>query len=207
MSWNIRALVVAAIAAFILIAPPGLRWSADVTAAGVAAVAPAQEQVESPVREQAAEPAAESQAADNPEIQAPINYTGTTVKVKRARTETTAVNIGFPGLWRTLTNATLVHVIPAFTSDLFNVSLSAECTKFGGGQARIRVLDNGVAMQPYDGFRIFCSSGLPATYTATWSRRPPTSAVNVAHTLTVQFMNSAGSVTIDDWNFELVVYN
>lgn len=206
MSWNIRALVVAAIAAVLLVVPPALRWSVDVTAATTTGLAPAQEQAAAAAGQEqslSAEPAAQEDA----DIAAYLAYSGGVVRGKRARTETLAVNIGFPGTWRTLPNATLQYFVGAGTTELFNASLSAECTKFGGGHARIRVLDNGVAMQPYDGARVFCSSSLPATYTANWTRRPPASLFGVWHTLTVQFLNTAGSVTIDDWNFELVVYD
>jgi hypothetical protein len=196
MSYHVRALIVAATAAVVMMMSPAVRWSADVTAATAAVAAPAQEQVPSPTAN-AQEPADAGTEA------VLLAYTGGAVEGKRARTETTAVSIGSPLFWRPLPNAILGHSVPLLDSDLLNVSFSAECTKLGGGQARIRVLDNGVPMQPYDGAQVFCSSLQTATYTGTWTRRVGPGA----HTIVVQFMNTAGTVTIDDWTFELVVYN
>jgi len=195
MSYYARALIVAAVAAVVMMMPPAFRWSADVTAATAPVVSPAQEQEAA-----AQDPASAVQAGQEAVM---IAYSGGAAKAKRARTETTARNIGSPLFWRPLTNATLSYTIPFLTSDLLNVSFSAECSKFGGGAARIRVLDNGVAMQPYDAGQVFCSSLSPATYTGTWTRRSAAGA----HTIVVQFFNTAGSVTLDDWTLELVVYD
>jgi hypothetical protein len=102
-----------------------------------------------------------------------------------------------------LLGATLSYTVPAGTSDLFNVAFSAECTKFGGGTAHIRVLVDGVPMEPSDGFQTFCTSAVPATHKGNWVGRVEAGA----HTLQVQFRNTAGGVTVDDWTFELVVYD
>jgi hypothetical protein len=202
MSYYARALIMAALAAIVMMMSPA-KWLAGVTAATITAASPAQEQAP-PAAAAAQDPAASTQAeADGVTTAALLAYSGGVAKAKRARTETVAVSIGSPLFWRPLPNATLSYSIPFLTSDLLNVSFSAECSKFGGGQARIRVLDNGIAMQPYDGAQVFCSALSPATYTGTWTRRAPAGA----HTIVVQFMNTAGTVVIDDWTFELVVYD
>jgi hypothetical protein len=140
-------------------------------------------------------------------------YSGGFVRGKRARTQTTGQVINESAGWVNLNGATLSYTIPANTTDLFNVTFSAECRLINsvppGDYVRIRVLDNGVPMEPYDGFQAFCSANGYATHTGTWVRR---SAAGV-HTLQVQFwIVDAAPVgvlqaSIDDWTFELVVYD
>jgi hypothetical protein len=97
--------------------------------------------------------------------------------------------------------------VPAGTTDLFNVAFSAECTKILGGSARIRVIDTVgavvVALEPYDGAQIFCSSASAATHKGNWVRRVGAGT----HTLQVQILQTGGQTLIDDWTFELVVYD
>jgi hypothetical protein len=134
------------------------------------------------------------------------SYSGGVVRAKRAKTQTTATF--FPStLWTTLPSSTLSYTVSAGFTELFNVAFSAECTKTGGGVLYIRILDNGVALQPYDGFQVFCSSASTATYKGNWVRRTPVSTVAITHNLVVQFRVSSGSATIDDWTFETVVYD
>jgi hypothetical protein len=94
---------------------------------------------------------------------------------------------------------------------LVNVAFSAECAKFGGGPLYIRVFHraNGIPqppVEPYDGFQSFCQPSSYTTHKGNWVRRVGAGT----HVLQVQFWNPgpAGSVgSIDDWTFELVVYD
>lgn len=126
-------------------------------------------------------------------------------KVARTQTAPTVFSALFVWLRPSPTLSTsLPWTVASGTTDLFNVTFSGECQKFSGGQLRIRVLDNGIPMEPYDGFQVFCSSSLPATYTGTWVRRVGAGA----HSIQVQFLNSGGGAgVIDDWTFELVVHD
>jgi hypothetical protein len=135
-----------------------------------------------------------------------ITYSGGAAKAKRAVTQVTATTFSSTA-WTTLPLSNISYTVSAGLVETFNVSFSAECDKSGGGFAYIRVLDNGVALQPYDGFQVFCSSANLATYKGNWVRRTPLSFVAVTHNLVVQFRMSAGSARIDDWTFELVVYD
>jgi len=134
-----------------------------------------------------------------------LGHSGGPVRGKRAITQTALSAIGAPGAWVSLPGAALPLPVAAGTSDLFNVSFSAECQKIGGGVTRIRILDTatGLFLEPYDGFQYFCNSPLPETHTGTWVRRMG----GGAHNLVVQFNNTAGGVNIDDWTFEIVVYD
>ena len=69
--------------------------------------------------------------------------------------------------WVNLPGATLAYAVPAGTTDLFNVAFSAEGRLFNGGGddcVRIRILDNGVPMEPYDGAQAFFSADAYATH-------------------------------------------
>jgi len=144
---------------------------------------------------------------------------GGPVRSKVARTQTTASALAEGAVWRNLPGAVLSRVVPAGTSDLFNVAFSSECqvrSAGAGDTARIRIAHfvNGVAVapiEPYDGDQRFCSSANPvATHAANWAQTVGPGN----HTLQVQFMtvdflpnNGAISTLIDDWTFEVVVYN
>jgi len=130
-------------------------------------------------------------------------YSGGTVRGKRAITQTTATSITADNVWVTLPLSTISWFVSTGTTELFNVAFSAECSKTGGNFLRIRILDNGIALQPYDGFQVFCSAPTFATHKGNWVRRVGAGF----HNLTVQFFQGAGSATIDDWTFELVVYD
>jgi len=136
-----------------------------------------------------------------------FSYSGTFVRRKLARTQTAGSQISAANAWVTVPGAILSYAVPSGTSDLFNVSFSAECAKILGGAARIRVIDtvSGVvfALRPYDGGQAFCSSASVATYTGTWVRRLGAGT----HTLQVQINQTGGVTAIDDWTFELVVYD
>ena len=135
-----------------------------------------------------------------------FGYSAGPVRGKRALTQTAAANIAAVGAWVTLpTSVPIPWPVPAGTTDLFNVSFSAECQKLGGGQARIRILDTvtGLPLEPYDGLQVFCSINAPQMHAGFWARR----MAGGAHNLVVQFFNTAGSVVIDDWTFEVVVYD
>lgn len=141
-------------------------------------------------------------------------YGGGPALGKRARTTTTAMTFGETNGWVTLPGS-LTWVVPAGTTQLFNVSYSAECRLFNGGGddwLRIRVVDIvggvGTPLEPYDGQQAFCSADGYATHTGTWVKR----AQSGVHTLIVQMWIFDGApaevVTawIDDTTFELVVY-
>jgi hypothetical protein len=137
-----------------------------------------------------------------------VSHAGAAAKVIRAKTDTGPTAFAAPlNTWTTLPNSTLSFLVGTGISEVFNVSFSAECTKAGGGQIRIRILDNGVPLHPYDGGQAFCSSSLPATHTGNWIRRTPVAPAQVLHDLVVQFLVTAGAATIDDWTFQLVVYD
>ena len=104
---------------------------------------------------------------------------------------------------RSIPLSTISYIVPVGTTELFNVAFSAECAKNGGNFLRIRVLDNGVPMEPYDGFQVFCSAPTFATHSGLWVKRVGPGL----HNLVVQFLQNAGNATIDDWTFEVVVYD
>jgi hypothetical protein len=140
-------------------------------------------------------------------------YSGGYVIGKRAKTQTTAYTFGESGSWLYLPGGSISWTVPTGTSDLFNVAFSAECRLIGGvlpnDRIRIRVLDNGVPLEPYDGQQAFCSADGYATYKGNWVKR----AAYGYHTLRVQFWIWDGlpygnlSGYIDDWTLELVVYD
>jgi hypothetical protein len=139
---------------------------------------------------------------------------GGAVKRKLAKTQTAASVIPETPTWVNLAGATLAYTVPAGTSDLFNVSFTAECrliNAVGLDYLRIRILDTttGVPLEPYDGAQAFCSANGYATHTGMWSKRMSAGV----HNLQVQFwiLNAPGggglSAWIDDWTFELIVYD
>jgi hypothetical protein len=139
-------------------------------------------------------------------------FSGGPVRGKRVRTQTSPSTINESGTWVTLPGATLPYTVAAGTSDLFNVAFSAEARLFNGGAddwVRIRILDNGIPLEPYDADQRFFSDNAYATYKGNWVRRAP--AGN--HVLAVQVWIFDGApleflqAVIDDWTFELVVYD
>src|SRR5262245_39166865 len=168
MPSTIRVLLVAAIAALLMFAPPEFRFSAGTTA-----------------------------IAQDPAPSVLTVFSGGAVEGKLARTQTTAQAFGASAFYSNVTSATLVRFVPSGDSDLFNVSFSAGCTKSLGGSLLIRVLDNGVSMQPADGTQVFCSSPSTATYTGTWVRRSSGAIfTGTNHTLQVQVRATAGVATL-----------
>jgi hypothetical protein len=147
----------------------------------------------------AQEPADSVDTSEN----ARYTYSGGAAKAKRAITQTSATSITADNVWVTLPLSTISYFVPLGTTEMFNVAFSAECAKFGGNYLRIRILDNGVPLQPYDGFQVFCSAPTYATHSGLWVKR----AGYGVHNLTVQFLQNTGSASIDDWTFELVVYD
>ena len=146
-------------------------------------------------------------------------WTGGVVRAKLVRTNTAAVALAEGPVWRPVANATLSRFVPAGTTDLFNIAFSAECQvrSLGNGDtARIRIAHfvNGVQVapiEPYDGDQRFCSSVNPlATHKGNWAMRvgAGTHVVRV-EIMTVDFApdNGAITTTLDDWTFELVVYD
>jgi hypothetical protein len=181
---SLRVLLCTATAALVMIAPPEFRLSTGATAIA---------------QDQGPAPAALS------------IFSGGAVEGKMARTQTTPQLFPITAGFVNVLSATLTRFVPALDTDLFNVSFSAVCRKTAGGTLLIRVLDNGVPMQPYDGFQAFCFSTTLtptlATYKGNWVRRASGSLLGLTHTLQVQVRNTAGNASLDDWTFELVVYN
>ncbi len=149
----------------------------------------------------------QEQVTSSPPEAGYLFFSGGGVRGKRVRTQSSASQIGSPGAWVTIPGAILAWTVPTGTADLFNVAFSSECTKVLGGSTRIRVIDTVsgtiVALEPYDANQVFCSSASPATYKGNWARRFGAGT----HTLQVQVNNTAGFVLLDDWTFELVVYD
>ena len=147
-----------------------------------------------------------------------FTWVGGAVRGKVARTYTSP-SVLSEGAWRRVSGAAVSRVVAAGTTDLFNVSFSAECQVRSLGNAdtaRIRIAHfvNGIQiapMEPYDGDQRFCSSVNPlATHKGNWARRvgAGTHALYV-EILTTDFAPDNGiiSTVIDDWTFELVVYD
>jgi hypothetical protein len=173
------------------------------------------------VQAAAAEQVASEQATAEP--QSPEQFAGFSslsggpVKAKLARTQTTGSALA-EGAWRPLPGAVFTRTVPLGASDLFNIAFSAECQvrSLGSGDtARIRIAHfiNGIQVppvEPYDGDQRFCSAVDPvATHAGNWARRVGPGV----HTLQVEIMpvdfgpdNGIIVATIDDWTFELVVY-
>ena len=142
-----------------------------------------------------------------------FGYIGGAVRAKRARTNTAATLFNESVGWLNLPNATLTYFVPAGVgTELFNVAFSAECRMVNASQfdyLRIRILHNGVPMEPYDGFQAFCSANGHATHKGNWVKR--VGAGN--HVLQVQFLIldaapvAVVQAVIDDWTFETVVHD
>ena len=149
-----------------------------------------------------------------------FRYTGGAVKMKAAATQTEPTTFAEGG-WFGLPSAVLQATVPAGTTDLFNVSFSAECRLLGAGAGdyvRIRIVDTvtvgGVFvsrtnLEPYDGAQAFCSADGYATHKGNWVHK----AGEGRHTLVVQFgivdapLDDDLRAWIDDWTFELVVHD
>jgi hypothetical protein len=143
-----------------------------------------------------------------------IRYKGGPSKAKYAITQTSPTRFGETNTWVNLPNAVIPNISVPTTptdGDLFNVAFSAECRLVNGAPddwLRIRILDNGVPMEPYDGQQAFCSADSYATHKGNWVKRVRPGN----HTLVVQFWildNAPAEILgalIDDWTFEVVVY-
>jgi len=156
----------------------------------------------------------QEQAAVDPQA-GTILYGGGPAVGKRARTTTVATTFGETATWFTLPGS-LTWVVPAGTTQLFNVAYSAECRLFNGGgddYVRIRIIDVvggvGTPLEPYDGAQAFCSADGYATHKGNWVKR----AQQGVHTLHVQVWIFDGAPAevltgwFDDTTFELVVYS
>lgn len=141
-------------------------------------------------------------------------FSGGYVEGKVARTSTTVQTFIQSASWKDLPDANLTWTVPALDFDLFAVTFSARCQLYnasGLDAVRIRVLDNGVPMEPDDGSQVFCSSPRPVTYTGNWVKR----AFGGNHTIQVQIWavdlppGGGGGLTafIDDYTLELVVHH
>lgn len=188
MPWKLRVLIVTTIATMLLVASSETRWAAGVTTARAAEAAVIQDQ----------------EAGPAPAVL--LAFSGGAVEGKRARTQTTPTSLP-SGVWTTLPGAALIWFVGALDSDLINVAFSAECNKSANTRLLIRVLDNGALVAPSDNGQTFCTSTLPATHKSNWVRRSSGGLSGLNHTFVVQFFNTGGIATIDDWTFELVAHN
>jgi hypothetical protein len=144
-----------------------------------------------------------------------FSYAGGPVRAKRARTQTAATSLAESATWVSLAGGNLSYTVPSGTTDLFNIAFSTEGRLFrGGGDDYVRILHtiNGVLqppVEPYDGGQAFFSADGYATHKGNWVRR----VGGGTHVLQVQFWIFDGapaevlSAWIDDWTFELVVYD
>jgi hypothetical protein len=126
-----------------------------------------------------------------------------------ARTQTTPTTIAESPNWTSLPNASLSWTVPPGQTALFEVFFSAVCAINNRSQqdvVGIRVLENGVEMEPADGSQHFCS--IPATYTGQWSKRVSAGAHTVTVQLRVVDLGPQGNIsaTIDDWTLKLGVH-
>lgn len=154
-----------------------------------------------------AQEAGASAAGASPE--ALILFQGGPLWIMLARTQTSPTTISESSNWTSLPNASLSWTVFPGTTALFNVSFSAEClmtNAAGDDWVRIRVLENGNPMEPYDAQQRFCS--VPGSYTGEWAKRLGPGS----HTITVQLfiVDSAPfsnvSADIDDWTLQLAAY-
>jgi hypothetical protein len=138
---------------------------------------------------------------------------GGAVKRKLAKTQTARTIIPETPGWYRLPLANIAYAVPVGQSELFNVSFTAECRLFNSSAndylaIRIMDLNTGVPLEPYDGGQAFCSDDGYATHTGMWSRRLGPGV----HTLQVEFLVvdtaalAAVSASIDDWTFEVIIY-
>ena len=143
---------------------------------------------------------------------------GGPVLAKVARTQTTPSALPEGAAWQNLPGASLFRVVAAGTTDLFNIAFSGECQvrSLGTGDtARIRIAHtiNGAAVapfEPYDGDQRFCSSVPLATHSGLWAQRVGAGNHGLqVQIMTVDFAPDNGAITsvLDDWTFELVVYD
>ena len=166
----------------------------------------------------AQDPVSSSEGATVDPLAGSFEWKGGPARGKVARTQTSATKIPEAAGWRTLPGATLKFSVPTTDNDgaLFNVAFSAECRLFNGGAddyLRIRIVDmvggGVVPLEPYDGEQAFCSADAYATHKGNWVRRVRPGDHSLAVQLWVFDGAPAEAVTavIDDWTFELVVYD
>lgn len=140
-------------------------------------------------------------------------FSGGYVKGNVVRTSTTLQRFSQSASWNDLSGATVRWTVPFLDFDVFAVTFSARCQLYnasGPDVVRIRVLDNGVPMEPDDGDQVFCSYPRPVTYTGNWVKR----ALAGDHTIKVQIravdlppFSGNVAVLIDDYTLELVVHH
>jgi hypothetical protein len=104
---------------------------------------------------------------------------------------------------------------------LITASFAAECRMSGGLGLRIQAIDqyinpkNGlwetVVLNPGDLDKVnqnFCQSNLQeATHSGKWALTLPTFEKDVWHYVSVQVLIGEGAGYLDDWTFEVVIYN
>src|SRR4051812_12279009 len=136
--------------------------------------------------------------------QAPVVTKGGRAKAQVALTQANKVELDTLGDWVSLPGAHHWQWVDADTADTFSVTFSAECTKDGGGSLRLRILDNGEPLEPRSGIsHVFCQSPSGATHMGKWVRKTKSSGW---HLLEVETYLTSGTAVIDDWTFEVVVY-
>jgi hypothetical protein len=127
------------------------------------------------------------------------------------KTQTNATTFSTPYMtWVPLSDSTITYFVPPGGQYVFNAFFSAECAATGGASLRIRIVDNGTPLHPNKGVnQVFCQSSSPATYAGKWVITPPAGNVDggTVHNLTVEVLIGEATATLDDWTFEVVVYN
>jgi len=141
-----------------------------------------------------------------------FSYSGGPVRAKRAITQTTGSTFTLAA-WTRLAGSTVTYVVPALTADTFNVAFSAECNRTAaGGHAYIRIahrvgLFGAITyLEPYSGldWQALCSDTNRATNKGNWVRR----VGGGTHYIWVEIYDSGfGDSVIDNWTFEVVVYD
>lgn len=96
--------------------------------------------------------------------------------------------------------------VPGGTSDLFNLTFSSECLTPSSGVLQIRVVavvdGVGSVVEPHEA-RTLCSGGSISTHTGTWVLRGGPGD----YRFSAQLRSNGVASTIDDWMFQVVVYD
>lgn len=134
--------------------------------------------------------------------QAPVEYTGGPVKAVLGKTQTVSWYTLATG-WTNLPGSALRVTVPGGTSDLFSLTFTGECATTGAVFIRaVAVVDGVGQLVPGSSGAVFCQSNEFATYTGSWLLRGGPGN----YRFSVQFFTGAFAV-IDDWTFQVVVYD
>lgn len=112
------------------------------------------------------------------------------------------------GFFADLQQASMSFTVPPGKTVLANVTFSTDCSIIrmaGADTLRVRVLDNGTPLEPYDGFQDFCA--FPGTYTGNWAKRVSAGT----HTIKVQQNLSdlppkGSAAVLKNWSLKVTLY-